>query len=241
MRLFFSVALLVALLSVKAKAQDSTIVQSSLYTHYFGIQANQLLRQLFDFGGTNTLPANSYSLVFSFNSPTTGAGMNTGFGYTFNEFNDGDATIRRETKINDLFFRVGYEKKRSLGKRWLASSGIDLVVDRQRNETMNTTDFGSGNKSKISSETKVGAWGLGPRITLNFKVSERIYIGTEATYYFKAIKDTRIIESEITSQFFDPFTGQISIQTTRDKDEVESKIKRFSFSSPAVLFLILKW
>lgn len=241
MRLFFCGVLLVALLSVDGKAQDSTKVKPRAYTHYFGLQANQLLRQLFDFGGSSTVPANAYSLVFSFNSPLTGAGMNTGFGYTFNEFNDGDATNKRETKINDFFLRVGYEKKRSLGKRWLASTGIDVVVDRQRNETENTTDFGSGNRSKINSKTKISAWGLGPRITLNFKVSERIYIGTEATYYFKSIKDERIIESEITSQIFDPFTGQIRLQTTRDKDEVESKNKRFSFASPAVLFLLLKW
>lgn len=167
--------------------------------------------------------------------------MNSGLGYTFNEFNDGDALNKRETKINDLFLRIGYEKKRNLGKRWMASTGLDVVFDRQRNKTSNTNDFGSGNKSKIETETKLSAWGLGPRFTLNFKISEKIWIGTEAMYYFKSIKDKRIIKSEITSQIFDPFTGQTRLQTVSDKDEIESKNKRFTFSSPAVIFLIVKW
>lgn len=240
MRLFFC-GMLVILFPVSFAYAQSDSTNQGTYSHYLGAQANQLLRQLFDFGGTNTSPANSYALVYSFNSPLTGAGMNTGFGYTFNEFNDGDAINKRETKINELFLRIGYEKKRSLGKRWMASTGVDLVIDRQRNKTSNTNDFGSGNKSKIETETKVNAWGLGPRFTINFKISERIWVGTEAMYYFKSIKDERIVKSEITSQVFDPMTGQVTLQTTQDKDEVETKNKRFTFTSPAVLFLIVKW
>ncbi|MBX2965145.1 MAG: hypothetical protein KF845_03300 [Cyclobacteriaceae bacterium] len=187
--------------------------------YYVGLQANQLIRQLFNFGGTNTAVNNPYLLTLSSNNPQTGRGSNFGWGYTYNQFNDGDAFTQRKTSINDFFFRVGFERKRSFGKKWIISTGMDAIIAREKNTT---EVMQSGFKSKTVNQSN--SWGLGPRVTLNYHVTEKILLGTEANYYFKATKST--IENS-------------GIGTSTNK--TTEKQKNFQLNVPAVLFVILKF
>lgn len=185
--------------------------------HYLGLQANELIRQLFNFGGSSGSFNNPYLLTYSLNSIKTGWGANFGLGYTHNEFKEGDALNPRETNINDFFFRAGVEKKISLGRKWIFSSGLDFVRESQKNKTI--LSFGGGTQPFVT-ETKITATGIGPRIALQFSVSERIWLGTEATYYYKSSKQRQTATN---------------VPTTNDD------LKSFRFSVPAVLFLIVKF
>jgi hypothetical protein len=221
--LFMCAALGCAIFSSMAQSKDTVAT-----THYVGVQANQLLRQLLDLGGSNTAASSPYALIYSANNTKTGAGFNAGLGLLVNQFSDGDAVNKRTTEASDVFLRFGYEKKMVLGKRWYASLGIDAVTERQKNKTVNTTEFSPSQKSTVTSDTKSSAWGAGPRGTINFSITNKIAIGTESTWYFKFTKSKQKITNE--------FSG-----SPRNTDTLDTKGKRFVFASPAVLFLILKW
>lgn len=200
-------------------AQDPKTKNSS---HYVGVQVNQLIRQIFNFSGGSSSINNPYLLTYAVNSTETGWGANFGLGYTFNEFNDGDAFTQRRTKINDFFFRVGFEKKSRFGKHWILSAGGDVLTDLQNNST--TTKQGGDPQFNAVTKNKSVGFGLGPRVTLNYEITDKMLVGTEATYYFKSIKNT--IENN------NGFGGS---------DKTEEKLKRFQFNVPAVVFLILKF
>lgn len=204
---------------VSAFAQDTIPGRS---THYVGVQINQLIRQVLNFSSSSTAVNNPYLLTYAVNSRQTGWGANFGLGYTFNEFNDGDAFLERNTKINDFFFRVGFEKKSSLGKRWILSSGIDAVVDLQNNTTK--TVQGNDPNTTVETKNKNNGWGLGPRASLNYIATDRIWVGTEITYYFKSLKNT--IETDAVNGI---------------DDKTTDKTKRFQFAVPAVIFMIVKF
>src|SRR5688572_29092120 len=87
------------------------IVDERKSSHYVGLQANQLIRQIFNFSNAPQGINNPYLLTYAVNSNKTGVGFTAGFGYTFSETNDGDQFIDRITTNNDLFFRFGIEKK----------------------------------------------------------------------------------------------------------------------------------
>ena len=100
-------------------------------THYIGIQANQLVKQLLNLGGSTSAVNNPYLITYSVTSTHTGVGMNLSFGVVINEFSGGDNFSRSNTEINEFFFRLGIEKKTRLGKRWILAAGGDLVADNQ--------------------------------------------------------------------------------------------------------------
>jgi hypothetical protein len=207
--------LLLFISSITFAQQDSTRKAN----HYIGVQANQLIKQLFNLSNNNAVVNNPYLLVYSVNSVRNGWGANIGFGYTFSEFTDGDAFNTRETKVNNYFFRAGFEKKTNFGKKWIFSGGFDITNDNQKNNTKNTS-----NGNTIETDNKTKGWGFGPRVSLNFKITDRILLGTECTYYFRSGKSSLLTTSN--------FGGT---------EETSDKNKQFIFTAPAVLLLIIKF
>jgi hypothetical protein len=207
--------------------------------HYIGVQANQLIRQIFNFSNSNVAVNNPYLLTYSVNSGRSGHGLNIGLGYFLSELKDGDLMNKRETSISNLSFRVGWERKRTFGRNWITSYGVDITLARNNNETTNSTDT-EFNKSKITTKSSVNGTGFGPRVTLNYMFSPKLMVGTEVNYYFTRQKNSLDITSSITTQQWDPFTQQMVMVTTTDSDETEDKTKRFELSPPVAIFLIMK-
>src|SRR5437868_4387150 len=81
------------------------------YNHYAGIQANELLRQLFNLSNTNTAINNPYTVVYSIINAQTNYGLHAGFGYNYIWTDDNTEAANKVTKVNDVFYRVGVEKK----------------------------------------------------------------------------------------------------------------------------------
>ena len=206
---------------------------------YIGVQFNQLIRQLLNFSNTGTAINNPYLVTFAANSSHSGNGINFGIGYTFNEINDGDAFTSRETKINDLFVRAGYEKKCSLSAKFLVSWGFDIIIDRQKNKTK--TDDNSANDLQVETSHTINGTGVGPRFSLNYNITDKILIGTEANYYWKSGKDERSNKTTFTTFEFDPSTGTTRQARRTETDEGSEKFKKFQFNVPAVVFLVLKF
>jgi hypothetical protein len=234
----FSV-LALTVITFSALAQEDQEIPARKSSHYIGLQANQLIRQVFNFSGSNPAINNPYLLTYAVNSIEGGAGFTAGFGYTYLQATDGDQFIGRTTTTNDIFFRVGFEKKSMLAKKVVLSLGVDLVLDRQKIET--ETKEKTQSQVNFSSSTKTNGTGLGPRLTLNYQITEKLLVGTEANYYFKSLNIEQTQENIFFETQFDPVTGQ-SRQVRRTEETTESeKQKRFQLNSPAVIFLIMKF
>ncbi len=213
-------------------------------SHYLGVQANLLVRQLLNFSNTSTTIDNPYLISYAVNSKSTGVGFTSGIGFTINEFSDGDQTSKRNTKINNLSFRVGFEKKSMIGKKWMVSWGFDVIRDDFKNETSNTQSFDLQNpsvKSVSTSTNSTSSWGFGPRFALNFQITDRILLGTEANYYYKSGSNSTKAATSSTFFDFDQFGNKTLVTRSTDTPESSTDFTKFQFVLPTVLYLIVKF
>ena len=209
--------------------------------HYIGIQSNQLFRQILNLSNTNTAISNPYLIVYAVNNARTGCGVNVSVGVNINDATTGDAAFKRETDASSFSLRVGFEKKSWFGKKWMTSWGVDVLKDGENNKTVATSNFGNNNNSSITTESKINAWGFGGRVTLNYKVTDKIFLGTEASYYLKSGTNKSEVNNATTSIQFDPNTGQTKPVTVSNKTESSEDSKSFQFVVPVALYLILKF
>jgi len=210
------------------------------YNQYFGIQANQLINQIFSFGNPPAVN-NPYLLTYSVNSLATGSGFNAGVGYTVHSTHDqSDPNTERSTDVSTFSIRVGLEKKAYLSKRWLVSYGADLLYGDESNNSTTSTKF-QFNTNSSESKSSTNYLGLGPRLTLNYFFSDRLLLGTEATYYFKSLKIDQKLTITQTFVTVDPNTGQQFTQTNTQTSDTSQKSKDFVFTAPVAIFLIFKF
>ena len=211
-------------------------------THqYLGVQANQLLNQLLSLGNNNAVVTNPYLIIYSVNSARTGVGLNMGLGYTVHSTDDkSDPNTTRSTTISSFSTRVGVEKKSLLTKKWQASYGFDLLYNNEDDHTSSSSKF-QFNSNSSDSNSNTSYFGFGPRVALNFFITEKILLGTEVTYYFKSIKVSQKITNTSTSVTIDPTTGQQSSQTSSSTIDTSQKATDFALKVPVALFLMLKF
>ena len=209
----FSLLLPFVVLYLHAAAQEEVTHKTS--NHYVGVQANQLLRQLFNFGGSAGSINNPYLITYAVNSVMSGWGFNSGLGYTHLEVSNEDPFNPIQTTIDDFFVRLGIERKVPIGMKWTASYGLDILRESEKN----ITESRNPQSGSFNTDTRSKSTGVGLRSTLNFNISEKILLGTEATYYYKSTKETR--------------------KGANLLDETE-KFKQFNFTAPIALFLIVK-
>jgi hypothetical protein len=157
---------------------------------------------------------NPYLITYAVNSITSGWGLNCGLGYTHEEVRNEDPFNPFKTTINDLFFRLGVERKVAIGEKWMTSYGLDILRESEKNITE------SSQSGTFKTETRNSGTGMGLRFTLNYSISEKILLGTEATYYYKWMKESR---------------------KGTDIPEETEKSKQFIFTVPIALFLMLKF
>lgn len=203
--------------------------------HYIGLQANQLIRQIFNFGGNTAVITNPYLINYAVVFGPAKAGINVGSGFTFDQVKTGDATNQLTTDINSTFFRVGFEKKAMLTKRWQLGFGADILMDQQKNESVSKVGFGFETNVETTTTSKENGLGLGPRLTLSYLINSRILVGTETTYYFRRIKSIRKVVTVTTQR---DFNGNFTTneQTTEDDDT----LKKLQLNLPAVLWIVVR-
>lgn len=188
--------------------------ETARYNHYLGLQANQLLQQIFNFSNDGIVSGNPFVFTYSFNLVEKGSGMSFGLGYLSNKIEDLDQGSKRTTKTSDIQFRMGYEKKTSIGKRLIIGYGLDFLLNHGVDETK--IDNGG-----LEFNTKTNGFGFGPRMPILFRVSENVLVGTEMSWYF---------QRENTDSDFP------SVPTS------ESKLvhRSFNLQMPTAIFLTLK-
>lgn len=211
---------MIMIIATVSYSQESEEVTNDLEGHFLGVQVNELVRQIFSLGNTN-IPANPYFFNYTYTS-STGSGVSASFAYTKNQVSNDNNFNTLTTNIDNIAFRIGYEKKKTLSKRFIYSLGVDFLVESQKNVTENEDNFSS---QLITTTSKVSGWGMGPRLNFYYKVTDKILIGTEANYYFKSLKEKFEVDFE---------------NNPSNNTETEGDVKTFTFSSPAILWLTLK-
>jgi len=219
------VCLILLIVGHKLLAQDRPVEDpepapnhSKTVSHYIGIQANQLIRQLVSFGGNNTAVTNPYLLTYAVNSKSNGWGFATGLGYSSIQTKTTDVFVSTVSKIDDFAWRIGGERKVYLSRHWLAGIGGDVLIESNKSETI--SDTGTNPNGTITTTTKRN--GLGPRVLLSYQFHNRLMIGTEASYYFKWITQSQKV-------------------TGLGQSQPDTELRSFAITLPAAVFLIMKF
>ncbi len=208
-----------------------TSAENKINVHFVGLQANALVRQLFNFSNSTNAVNNPYLLTYSIINKKSKWGVDAGVGYTLNSTFINDGNVKSENYINDLFFRLGVVKLIPLNTKFSSTFNMHVLIDLLKSETKSESDFGQ-TTSKVNSISNVIRYGAGPCLGIKYKISNRVFIGTEASYYFKmGTNNTKVTTTNIISG------GQEITENTESKND----LKQFMFNVPAVLFLTLKF
>ena len=239
MRKLFVSACCAVLFIVQGHAQTDS-VRTKKFNHYIGVQANELMRQLFNFSESNTVIDNPYFLVYSI-SKSNFWGLHAGFGYQYDRTVDKLLPINRETKVEKFDFRVGVEKKFTIGKRFEGGVSLDFAGSHELDKTTNITvvSLGSQIDSSVSTVTdKITGFGGGPQFSVGYRITEKILLGTEATIYFlkgKKKENVRVVDTLI-----DIFNNNV-ISSNSSNFNSETDTETLERAIPVTLFLIVKF
>jgi hypothetical protein len=217
--------------SIKSTAQDSAACYQKKWNHVLGVQANQLIRQVFNFSNNNPSINNPYLLTYTAYHTRSNWGVDAGLGYTFNNIFDNDGNTKKETYINDLFFRIGVQKQIPLTRKFTSQFSFHILYDLLNNKTISAQEF-NFQKTVISSKSNIARFGGGPAMNLRYKINSRVFIGTELNYYFKHGNT----KTDVTTT--NDFQGQPSQITTSKSDNNATTIL---LNVPTAIFLQIKW
>ncbi|MCB0820584.1 MAG: hypothetical protein KDC13_08170 [Bacteroidetes bacterium] len=230
MRIVFFTMLL-GLSGINLSAHNSEKGDSCRFSHYVGIQGNQLLHQILAFNNSNQSISNPYLLNYALNNRNSGWGFHLGAGYQFQNSGDNDGITDRKTYINNLSARIGLDRLIQLNNRWQAGFSVDGLYQANINKTETKTVNFDTLITKIKTGTNNMGGGL--RSYLRFGITKHILLGTEASVYFTTGKEklsTEIIQSL-------PFGGG----TIETKAETSQDVSNLNISVPVVVYLVVSF
>jgi len=234
-KIMLSAILLTGCLQISFAQTDATTTHEKTVDQYIGVQINELIQQIFNFssGNASTVANNPYLLNYSINSHKTGWGARIGIGYNYNSSSTDDGITSTTTKLNDMELRVGVEKRFNISKKWSAGAGLDFVYNSNDDHTVNVINSTFGGEN-TDTKTNISSSGGGPMGWLRYHLTDKILIGTEASFYYTSGNEKQTI---IVS---DPNTGG-GFPNPPTTTNTSNKVGLGTFSSPVVFFLSVKF
>lgn len=218
--------------SLHSKAQQAE-PDKRILGHTVGVQFNELVKQVFNFNNSTTAINNPFLLTYNITLKKSGIGLRTGIGYNHRSFAENDGITKRSTDNNDLNFRLGIEKAFELTYRWSAGVGIDAVL---RNYTSNTdATVKSYDTTNTVTKSKLTNFGGGAMAWLRYAVSNKVLIGTEASFYYVSGKQTDDVTITRTGQTVPGITA-ISTYTASSQDYSDGTIR-----VPVAIYLLVRF
>lgn len=211
--------------------------------HYFSIQANELLRQLINLNTNNETIQNPYLFTYSVFSTKYNWGIQAGFGLDYHSIQDKLSPTNQESKIRDVFFRIGIARNFMLGKKWEASAGIDYVNSNQMNKTFAfevVSNFQNTTKDSTStvSTSLIKAKGAGLQLRLGFHLSEHIMLSTEGTFYYQTSTNANnVMIAQTFTDTINPENDTYTLSSTNSETENSD----FEITVPVAIFLTIKF
>ncbi len=199
------------------------------FDHVFGVQLNDLMRQIFTFNNsTAAANTNPFLFTYNFNSRKSGWGLRAGVGMTINSSTTNDNVTKRTSDINDIQFRIGGEKAFHLSNKWSAGAGIDAVIKTNDDKTTAVTN--SGYTYTTNTTSKATTLGGGGMAWLRYHLTDKILLGTETSFYY--LRGTN--KQTIVTTDDGPYHNYSETKT--DDDLTEGKI-----SVPVVFYISVKF
>lgn len=221
-------------------AQEDTAAkpQRKLFEHQVGVQMNELVRQVFNFNGSAANTNNPFLVTYSLNLAKSGWGIRTGLGYTRSVTGNDDGVTKMDNDNNNLQVRLGLEKAFRLSAKWSTGAGIDGLYGTENVTTTTVVRASDTTTTRIKSGTTTQ--GAGPMAWLRYHITDKILIGTEASFYYRfgETKQTVTITHREFNNSVPPFgTSQIVTKTSKvDKDITDGV-----FRLPVVLYLSVRF
>ncbi len=220
-----------------AHAQDGPATpKQKIFEHQVGVQANELIRQVFNFNTNNNTLNNPYLLTYSLNWKKPGIGIRMGIGPDFRSFKDDDGIVQQENNINILNARFGFEKTFILSDKWSAGAGVDGVYSNDVSYTKTFTRSFDSTSTDIASRTST--MGGGAMGWLRYHITPRILIGTETSFYYTSGDFRQDIS--ITTKTSGGIIGQPNVFETKTT-KIDNKVEFGKFNLPMVFYLIVKF
>lgn len=179
--------------------------------HIFGVQINELTRQILAVNNSSTVANNPYLVTYNLTNRATGIGFRSGLGFKYSS-QSYDMTKAKSQALN---IRVGIEKAFKLSDKWGAGVGVDVVYKAE------DSSFGGASIYGYDISYKSNKTGGGPTGWLRFSVSKKILVGTEMSMYYLAGNENYGSAG---------FAGGNS----------NAKVTDFKFNLPVIFFLFLK-
>lgn len=232
-KFLLSAFLLLGLFSnLAAQSKSCDTCRKHKFSHWTGVQANALIRQIFNFNGSGNTVTNPYLFNYSLIQNKHQFGFDLGFGYTLQDAFTADGNTKSEKHNNDLYVRFGPMKTFRINNRFMGSVALHGVGMSLHNRTMSQNDFNSQIETFWTS-TKQWGLGGGPCVTLRFRIANRVFIGTETSYYF-SVGNTK---SSITSEIIFPFGGQNQFSSSKTDNDFRELVPTL----PAAIFLHIRF
>jgi len=158
---------------------------------YIGVQINGLINEVFG-GSTNSSIVNQNPYLFTFSeiSKETGWGFRAGLGLQAGTSTNANSTSKinftpdSTFKIFELHLRVGVEKSFKVYNKIFGGVGMDLVYNDIKNDLkLSYTGFTPGTTGE-EVKTTGSSYGGGPVASLRYQFTDRIALGTEASFYY---------------------------------------------------------
>ena len=198
-------------------AQDEEMVTKEKFSE-FGINATGFINEFISLN-SNDSDLGDYMITYKYHVGKTA--WRFGLGGKFSQINDDtEGGGNRETKDNALDFRVGFEVKKKISKRWSFYTGLDAIIGMEQSKS-STFNF---EEVKITNNSTT--YGGGPVVGIQFFINSHISLATEGSLYFQS---TQLKEKE-----------EFSINTEFNTDE-SSTINDLNFGLPTALFFIIKF
>lgn len=220
-----------------ANAQDEPAnPKQKMFEHQVGVQANELIRQVFNFNNNNNTLNNPYLLTYSLNWRKPGIGIRLGVGPDFRSFKDDDGIVQQENNINVMNLRAGLEKTFVLSDKWSAGAGVDYVFANDVSYTKTFTRSFDSTYTDIASSNVTQ--GYGAMAWLRYHITPHILVGTEASFYYR--KGDFKQDISITTKTQGGPIGQPAVYETKTT-KIDNEVEFGTFNLPMVLYLIVKF
>lgn len=176
-------------LSSYAGKNDSTKVKKD-FTHELSLNATFFVKQFINFSGNN-IAISPYALSYKLINEKNNA-LRFSIGVDFRDDKDpieGTPDKITSTQVN-LDYRIGFEHRFDLGKKWMAFVGADVTNSLTRNKTTTTTTifnpappFDEIEAQVFENDQTVGI-GMGPVVGIQINFTPRICLFTESSFLF---------------------------------------------------------
>ncbi|MCD6012743.1 MAG: hypothetical protein K0Q79_2605 [Flavipsychrobacter sp.] len=168
-------------------AQDTVAKRQRMHDHFIGVQLNELVRQVISEDITGNLKPNPYLLTYAENSRRSDFGIRAGLGGQFHKLKNKSAPaffpLDTISKLTSVQLRFGVIWSKSVYKNFVAGLGVDLAGN-YHNENIKVMETGGSFPIFSESSTLAITYGGGPVVTLRYDFTQRIALGTEASFYY---------------------------------------------------------